>query len=202
MNSNLNFLFISTLFLAALTLIVSIYPGVLQDFLSSFVLIVLWLFILLGVLIAAVAILIQSRRAFSRTAIQRSAIVLLIILFTYGLLKFYVPRRIAFTLSRPAFQQWLVSHSAQPQRSPSQEQPLIQPLNQQLGFYQVDEYRSDPRGGSYFRVYSHGDGLGPDRVSYGFVYQPNATGSPFGDAAYRTHALTDGWFWFRASDDW
>ena len=76
------------------------------------------------------------------------------------------------------------------------------PLNRRLGFYGVDEYAADPRGGVYFRVYTGGDGIGPDQMSYGFAHKPNSEGSPFGAASYRVHRLGGDWFWFEASDDW
>ena len=75
-------------------------------------------------------------------------------------------------------------------------------LDRRLGLYQVERYAADPRGGVYFHVHSGADGIGPDRMNYGFVYQPNSRGTPFGAADYRTYKLGDNWFWFRASDDW
>ena len=82
---------------------------------------------------------------------------------------------------------------------PSSDRAL--PLNRRLGIFQVDEYAADPRGGVYVRVHSGGDGLGPDIMSYGFAYQPNSKGTPFGAAEYQTFAIGRGWYWFRASDD-
>ncbi len=119
---------------------------------------------------------------------------LLLLLGTYTLLKFYVPRRIAFAASRSAFERHF-AQTAQPENGPAL-------LNRRLGVYQVDQYSVDPRGGTYWRVYSGADGIGPDVMSYGFCYNPNSKGSPFGAAHYRTFRLSDGWYWFRASDDW
>ena len=66
----------------------------------------------------------------------------------------------------------------------------------------VDEYTADPRGGVYFRVHRGHDGIGPDVMSYGFVYKPNRIGTPFGAAGYHLFRLGNDWYWFRASDDW
>ncbi|WP_145366925.1 hypothetical protein [Maioricimonas rarisocia] len=71
-----------------------------------------------------------------------------------------------------------------------------------LGPYRVDRYGGDARGGVFFRTADGPDGLGPDRMSYGFAFRPNGEGSPFGNAAYRQQQLTDEWYTFAASNDW
>jgi hypothetical protein len=70
-----------------------------------------------------------------------------------------------------------------------------------IGIYWVDKYVADPRGGVYFRTGTGVDGFGPDVMSYGFAYRPNADGSPFGGARYGRWRLFGDWYWFRASDD-
>jgi len=110
------------------------------------------------------------------------------------LLQFYVPRRMAFAVSRASFE------SIVPSARPSEYQGTL--LNRRLGIYLVDEYAADSRGGVYFRVYRGSDGLGPDRISYGFAYKPNASGTPFGAAGCQLFRLGNDWYWFRASDDY
>lgn len=131
------------------------------------------------------------RSQFSKATVIRIVLIAIVSIGSYGLLKFYVPRRIAFSLSRPAFDRGL-------EKTP--QGTNIRSL--QFGVYKIEAYAIDRRGGQYFRAYSHGDGLGPDTVSYGFVYQPNSEGSPFGDAYYGIHPLGKGWYWFEASGDW
>jgi hypothetical protein len=97
-----------------------------------------------------------------------------IILISLVLLIFYVPRRIGFAVSRSAFQRYADAHQ--------QADSGITKLKAWFGVYKVDQFSIDPRGGMYFRTQSCGDGLGPDEMSFGFCYQPNSDGSPFGNA--------------------
>lgn len=177
-------------------LAISVYPGVLNDLL--FIGILLSFLVVPVVGIAAVVVLVVLARKGKLRGLRipwmRVAVVFALLFGTYVLLKFYVPRRIAFAASRASFEQMV------PQAKPSDYQGAM--LNRRLGVYKVDEYAADPRGGVYFRVYSGGDGIGPDRMSYGFAYKPNQKGTPFGAARYRLFRLGNEWYWFRASDDW
>ena len=179
-----------------LALGISVYPGVLNDLL--FIGIFLSFLAVPVVGIVGVIVLVVLAREGKLRGLQipwiRVAAVFALLFATYVLLKFYVPRRIAFATSRASFEQMV------PQAAPSEYQGT--PLNRRLGVYQVDEYAADPRGGVYFRVYSGGDGFGPDRMSYGFAHKPNQKGTPFGAARYRVFRLGNDWYWFRASDDW
>jgi hypothetical protein len=74
-------------------------------------------------------------------------------------------------------------------------------LGRWLGAYFVDRYAADPRGGIYFRTHSGPDGIGPDTMSYGFAYQPNSEGTPFGEAGYRYSRMAGDWYCFSASND-
>ena len=67
-------------------------------------------------------------------------------------------------------------------------------LDQRIGLYNVDRYSTDPRGGIYFRV--RGEDAGLDLIHYGFVYQPNQQGSPFGQSNYTLEHLTGDWYIF------
>jgi hypothetical protein len=75
-------------------------------------------------------------------------------------------------------------------------------LERQIGPYWVDRYGTDRRGGVYFRTHTGPDGIGPDQMSYGFAFQPNDQGTPFGNAGYQFRHLFGDWYVFAASDDW
>ncbi len=200
MNRSLTLLLIVALILCAGVLALSIYPGLLQGFTIIFLCLLLLLGFALAIAIYFVRIVRQQRGRSRQTLLLRLGAIALIFVGTYGLLKFYVPRRLAFALSRPAFEQWLSRHPpsvAAPPFAPAEPQ---QPM--QLGAYVIDQAIADPRGGVYVRVNYRGDGFGPDILSYGFAYQPNLEGSPFGNAHYQIYTLGDGWYWFQASDDW
>lgn len=70
------------------------------------------------------------------------------------------------------------------------------------GLAPIDRYAADPRGGVFFRTAFRSEGIGPDWMSYGFVYRPNGDGSPFGNARYRQRHLVGDWYSFAVSDDW
>jgi hypothetical protein len=179
--------------LCASALVLSVYPGVLNE-----LLIVGILFSILAAPILAASggiafvYLRRTGRLSQLTVLPRhAAISLAILVVSYGLLRYYVPRRVAFALSQSSFQAYLDG---------SVENGTSVTLKTRVGLYFVDEYVTDPRGGTYFRVNSATDG--PDVTSYGFCYCPNSTGTPFGAADYRTFRLGNGWYWFRVSDDW
>jgi hypothetical protein len=83
------------------------------------------------------------------------------------------PQRIGFLTARPAPNALLATAPASPYAGGAA-------MDRRVGIYRVDAYATDPRGGMYFRTASETDGIGPDTVSYGFVFRPNRTGSPFG----------------------
>lgn len=181
-------------FTCSVTLLLSVVPGVLNDFLVFIAIASLWLLLVIRLAVDAIALWFKRKEPTTRTAFRRFIVTLLIPIVSYGLLTFYLPRRIAFNLSRPAFEQWLAENPTLTNKPRS--------INTQLGIYKVDEYASELPSGHYFRVYSHGDGLGPDTVSYGFAYQPNPEKSPFGAAYYTIYPLGNQWYWFQASNDW
>ncbi len=181
---------VATAVVCLAALAISIYPGWLNDLL--FLAVLLGVFVVPVVLVAlAVFVFIQYRRGNDQFPWKYVTITLLILFTTYAALRFYIPRRIAFAACRTSFQK-LVDGGVVDDRE----------LNRRIGPYIVDECLIDDRGGTYFRVYSGADGIGPDVMSYGFCYTPNRDGSPFGAAHYRTFRLGNGWHWFRASDDW
>ncbi|MBD2214719.1 hypothetical protein H6G27_33450 [Nostoc linckia FACHB-104] len=191
-----------TLFMCAAILIISIYPGALNSFFFPVMLVSM----VCVPIFAVLAILFWGLRTLERRDLKsirlpwqtfvpwrEVTIIASIVLVCYILLKFYIPRRIAFMISRTAFEQVRV-------QLPISARGKIT-LNRKLGLYEVDEYAMDSRGGIYFRVFWGGDGLSPDTISYGFVHQPNREGSPFGTANYQVFYLCGDWYWFRVSDD-
>lgn len=187
-------IFIFAISICISSLYLSIYPGVLQS-LAAFVGIAFsWLLTFGIIAIFALRLWPQRSEPTTKLVFYRLISIGLMMIICAGLLKFYVPRRIIFMLSRPAFESWLTKHRVKTYQS--------QTVDTKIGFYHVEEYATDRRGGDYFQVYSHGDGLSPDTVSYGFVYRPNLAGSPFGASDYHIYRLSDGWYWFQASSDW
>ena len=124
-----------------------------------------------------------GRYKFAMTALS-------MLLTTYTILKLYLPRRFAFAACRGSFQQ-IVDEGVEDEFE----------FNQSIGPYKINDCFVDERGGTFFRVHSGGDGIGPDIMSYGFCYKPNRHGTPFGASGYRTYPLGEGWYWFQASDD-
>ena len=186
------------LIIIALGLVVALYlslvPGSWNYFLLLMAVAVLALVLapiaLLTLILIAVK-LVRRQGRLSDLPLREAAAVALFAVATAGLVVFAVPRRVAFALSRSAFDEACKS-------APSSKQEL----NSRLGLYHVDEYAKDSRGGVFFRVGTGPDGLGPDLMSYGFVYQPNREGTPFGAAHYELSHLTGDWYLFQASDDW
>lgn len=181
------------LILCAVSLAISVYPGALQTLQI--------LLLLLSCMVAPVWIgllvftIIRSKRradqATSTTPWTRITATALILVVAYAALKFYVPRRLVFPFNRSDFAAH-VTHA--PESDFGGE-----PLDQWLGIYHVDEYAKDPRGGVYFRTGTNWSLF--NTVSWGFVYQPNSQGSPFGDNDYVIRSLGGGWYWFTANDD-
>ncbi|MBD2206977.1 hypothetical protein H6G33_31385 [Calothrix sp. FACHB-1219] len=190
-----------TLLIGVAILIISIYPGALNSFFFPVMLvsIVCVPFAVLAILFWGLRTLgrrnLKSIRLRRQTFVPWREVTIIagIVLVCYVLLKFYIPRRLAFMISQSAFEQVRV-------QLPISAKGNIK-LNRKLGLYEVDEYAMDSRGGVYFRVFWGGDGLSPDTISYGFVHQPNSEGSPFGAAKYQVFYLYGDWYWFRVSDD-
>ena len=109
----------------------------------------------------------------------------------YGMLKFYIPRRVVFPIHRSVFAGCVA-------RAPESHSGA--PLGRRLGMYYVDAFAKDPRGGVYFRTGTTSNWI--DIQSWGFAYQPNDLGTPFGNGHYRVHPLVGEWYWFVASNDW
>lgn len=182
------------IFTCSLSLYLSLYPGVLQSLCVFIGILFLWILTIGTIAIFGFRLWHQRSEPATKLVFQRLISIGLLTIGCAGLIKFYIPRRITFFLSRPAFESWLTEHRIKTYKSQS--------IDSKLGFYHVEEYALDRRGGDYFQVHSHVDGLSPDLISYGFVYRPNLEGSPFGTAHYRIYKLGEGWYWFQASSDW
>lgn len=141
-------------------------------------------------LVFIVVKLMRRQGRLSDLPLRETAAVALFALATAALVAFHVPLRVAFAISRGAFDGACKS-------APDGGQGL----NSRLGIYHVDEYAKDPRGGVFFRVNTGPDGF-IDLMSYGFAYQPNGQGTPFGAAHYKLCHVTGDWYQFQASDDW
>lgn len=178
----------------AAALLVSVYPGVLNDLLFLAILLSIPVLGLIGLVAIPFVVILAVKARWRDVHIPwtRLMIVAALLAGTYVLLKFYVPRRIAFIASRSSFERMVA------QSPPSQ----FSTTPRRFGVYRVDEIAADPRGGVYFRTHAGADGIGPDTMSYGFVHKPNSQGSPFGAAWYKVHHITGDWYWFKASDDW
>lgn len=111
-----------------------------------------------------------------------------------------VPETIGFRFCRSQFEAAAAEFSAS-QASMRKDGRFVIALGKKFGIYYVDEVGIDGRGGIYFRVNTGQDGIGPDRVSYGFVKRPNSTGSPFGRKRYSVIQIAGEWYTFEASDD-
>jgi hypothetical protein len=121
-------------------------------------------------------------------------LVLLAIVVTPALLLMNVPRRLMFERYQSRFEE-LRSHAPPPDyHSPS-------PLNADFELFWVDQWGTDRRGGVYFRTLATGERGGQEHRSFGYAYQPNREGSPFGDGGYELQHLTGDWYSFAATDE-
>lgn len=107
---------------------------------------------------------------------------------THILMQLNLPMQLALRLSETAF-------AAQVSDAPvADTKSNAAGLFERLGLYSVDYYARDRRGGIYFATSQH-QILG---VSYGFAYQPNHRGCPFGDSGYAIEPVVGEWYWFRS----
>jgi hypothetical protein len=136
----------------------------------------------------------------SRRYAQKIALIICgVVLATSILLKLNLPQRIAFAISTPAFNSFLADSAQVEHFCDSTSAPSI---NQQFGFYWVQECDRDPRGGIYFKTYDR-SGIVWYAESHGFAYRPNAKGSRrFGSGKasdiYQYASVWGDWYWFKA----
>ncbi len=187
-----------TLLGGAILLILAIWPGVFEDVVFefpfgcfSFLLLGGWFLLLIGSALWELFVKVEAAPRRRSWGMWSTAVMFT----TMALLWYHVPQRLAFALCYSQLRGLLDSASVVTHRKGEE-------LGQQIGPYWVDRYGQDSRGGVYFRTHSGPDGIGPDEMSYGFVFQPNDEGTPFGNAHYRCRHLFGDWFAFAASDDW
>lgn len=127
-------------------------------------------------------------RAFDRTARTRYTHQVLIVLLVGLIALTSIPLRIA-TLP---FRQSFANAVATP--------PPIGRFSGSLGPWTFEQAEVDARGGVYYVTGERSDLI--DGYYFGFAYQPNKQGSPFGNAYYRLTPLWGDWYAFRANSDW
>jgi hypothetical protein len=175
--------------------LLSIYPGMLRDLMFVLMLTsIIWLPLAAVLGIVWLVLMVRSKARLIDWPWVRYGLAAVVLGSAFVLVLYYVPRRLAFMASLAQFQALVA-------QAPVQEYGGTA-LNQRLGVFMVEDYAADQRGGVYFRVYQGGDGIGPDVMSYGFTYQPNRAGTPYGASSYSLYRLGSGWYWFHASDDW
>jgi len=169
------------------------------------------------------------------------AVMSIVFITTCALNQQDVPRRLLFDASRTEFTAFLQHDHAAAENLTRSERihrecasctgyAVAIPFEQQIGVYPVLSYAVDSRGGVYFRVSQNGEGMGPDEVSCGLVYQPNSQATPFGRARYTLTKMVpilpvnllsvvlmqhqqrdfneaapiapEEWYWFCVSDDY
>ncbi len=131
---------------------------------------------------------VNGRRHRIRLPWMRALLVPVMLVGTLGLLRYYIPRRIAFIASQSVFER--IATAAVPSQGGA-------PLGgSRVGWFRVEEYTTDESGGVYFLLFTRMDG--PDLTSYGFTLNPDRAGSPYGGSYYRLFRLRGGWYWFRA----
>jgi len=171
-------------------LVMSLWPGYAG---GCLLLLALPLIAMLGLAwLIVVALAASQAKGTKPLAVRQVFVAPLVVCLTYAMLTFYIPRRIAFRVVQSRFD------SLVPSATVSEDGGTK--LDRWLGIYHVDEYAADPRGGVYFRTGSAPDLLAPDTMFYGFAFQPNGQGTPFGARRYLVRPLGRDWYWFQVSD--
>lgn len=175
---------------AGALLFLSLWPGVLGGLVFGFPDFVLYLPLLAAWTLTVVAVGLSDLRRRPerrRWGLLAAAVWAGTALLLWG----QIPRRVGLAVSLPSFTELADGPPAE-----------AVPLGRRLGLYRVEWYGPDRRGGVYFRTRYGPNGIGPDGMSYGFAFRPNAEGTPFGNAYYGCQHLFGDWYWFWASDDW
>jgi len=174
-------------------LVMSIYPGLLREYVFPAVMVgvVVIPFLLIGLIALSFNLYRKQKLSIKHLPWKHCVAAAFVVVMTGMAIRLQIPRRMAFSSCRNSFER-LTDHDVQSDRN----------FDRSIGPYHIDQCLLDDRGGIYFRTYTGADGIGPDTMSYGFCYNPNPIGSPFGGASYRTASLGNGWYCFRASDDW
>jgi hypothetical protein len=200
----IGFLLLVTQLFCVTLLGVSCFPGAMGDFTWTVMLLVFGFapFVLAGTIIGLLIWQWRSRkvgvvhpedlpRQRTRQYPQRLTIATgIILVLTIVLLQTNTPQKLAFELSRPAFER-IAKDKAQCNGAM---------ISQALGVYRVEECDRDSKGGVYFKTGAHGFMF--DECAYGFAYKPNAKGSDrFGWDTYAHTQVSGDWSWFKACND-
>lgn len=181
-------------FLALLTVVgsgvlfgLSIFPGLLEQIPDrpAFILCVIFAVVAGG---SALLRLMRPARPNEPRRRTSSLVVLVALVLASTFLTARVPRRAVFRATQAEFEALLVN-------PPPAGDRAADALNAEITPYWIDQWGTDFRGGTYFRTLV---GIGPQGGSFGFVYQPNLQGTPFGDAGYKLQHLTGDWYSFAA----
>ena len=183
-----------------LCIIFSLWPGLLVDVIVLAFVLLLYPAIAIGIVLAIIAAVyfrqrihtLQNRNDARAQPIKRhpwfgrlALATVAVFMVSYSLIHLEIPRRIAFNLSKPAFEAVLA------------EAPVTlsfegKSLDKRLGIYQIPSYAADGQGGVYFKTGDHGF-IWTD--VYGFAYQPNQGRNPYGQGGIY-HPVTKDWSWF------
>jgi hypothetical protein len=123
-----------------------------------------------------------------------AVVILLSLAITPLLLLTAVPRRLMFRQHQGEFEALLT------QAPPAGKWAAVG-LNADLNIFWIDQWGTDSRGGTYFRTVSGRDNGRAERRSFGFAFQPNDQGSPFGNERYELQHLSGDWYSFAATDE-
>jgi hypothetical protein len=182
---------------AGLLAVLGIWPGWVIGCYSALlillagILCVAWLVTFIVVSIGAEA---RNRRMVKRQLLVLPATVCLTLL----LVENHLMQRLVFSTVHSRFAAMIASAPVVDFQNGSRPP---KPVDRWIGPYHLIEYAADARGGVFFLTGRGGDGIGPDMTSYGFVYQPNSQGSPFGRKYYNPVHLFGDWYMFEASDE-
>lgn len=192
-------LFVVTMIGSVGTLVLAVWPGALDQGCLCICVTLPLLVLCLLLLTLSVVVRDLNRKPAPSSRGRWAVLSVVAVVGTVGLVRYHIPQRIAFAAIAGSM------HSL------AQSAPLAHPeaigydgfeLDRRFGPYRVGRYAADPRGGVYFRTLTGADGIGPDRMSYGFAFQPNHDGTPFGMASYRLDHLFGAWYVFEASNDY
>ncbi|MHC4290452.1 MAG: hypothetical protein ACYSSK_10460 [Planctomycetota bacterium] len=178
-------------------LIWSLWPGSLNEVI--FIIAITAFFWIPGILFFVIHDIFKIFRQFrknkgkAKLLSYRLGLHVLIVSCTFAILTFDIPIRIAFCISKPSFEQFLEKNQSDIRTS-----VYDKGISENLGIWTVDHCLKDSRGGTYFRIGNELNMI--DTISYGFAFNPNDEGTPFGHVEYKTRIIGD-WYFFCASDD-
>jgi hypothetical protein len=193
----MRFIFTTTVLGGIGLLIASVWPGAIENAVFGFPFVCAWLPLLGSWFFFLVALAFRDFIGQPNPPARRQwfGVGSAAIMFaTLGLLWLHIPKRIGFAFCHSALGELVDQAPANPFEGNE--------LDLRVGPYRVNRYAADRRGGVFFRTATGRNGIGPDQFSYGFAFDPNSEGTPFGNAYYWRRHLFGGWYAFAACDDW